>query len=164
MPGKMEKFFLIGLVGSILAGLFALFQTRSVKQYPEGSKQMKKIAAAIRTGANAYLKQQYKTVMIVFAIVFLLLAAVSFGSGGKLLSHFTPFAFISGGAWSMLAGFIGMRIATSSNARTAQDKISPAAAINATEIGFAGRNFMSIPPEFVGLIGKNHRQGFEGRR
>jgi K(+)-stimulated pyrophosphate-energized sodium pump len=81
---------------------------------------MQKLAAAIREGANAYLKQQYKTVFKVFVVVFVVLLAIAFGSGGEMLSKFTPFAFVTGGVCSMLAGFIGMKIATSSNARTAQ--------------------------------------------
>ena len=81
---------------------------------------MQKIAASIRSGANAYLKQQYTTVFKVFVVVFIILLAIAFGSGGKMLSKYTPFAFVTGGVFSMLAGFIGMKIATSSNARTAQ--------------------------------------------
>ena len=67
-----------------------------------------------------YLKHQYTTVFKVFLVVFILLLIIAFGSGGKMLSQFTPFAFLTGGIWSMLAGFIGMKIATNSNARTAQ--------------------------------------------
>ena len=88
--------------------------------FSEGSDTMKKIAASIREGANAYLKHQYTTVFKVFLVVFILLLIIAFGSGGKMLSQFTPFAFLTGGIWSMLAGFIGMKIATNSNARTAQ--------------------------------------------
>ena len=81
---------------------------------------MQKLAASIREGANAYLKRQYTTVLKVFAIVFVVLLVIAFASGGKMLSKFTPFAFVTGGIWSMLAGLVGMKIATSSNARTAQ--------------------------------------------
>ena len=56
----------------------------------------------------------------VFAVVFVVLLIIAFGSGGDMLSKFTPFAFLTGGIWSMLAGFIGMKIATNANARTAQ--------------------------------------------
>ena len=80
---------------------------------------MKKLAAAIRQGANAYLKRQYTTVAKVFAIVFVILLVMAFASGGRMLSRVTPFAFLTGGIWSMLAGLIGMKIATASNARTA---------------------------------------------
>ena len=116
----MEKLFWIGFAGAIIAGLFAVMQAKKVMTYSEGTNQMKKIAASIREGANAYLKQQYTTVFKVFVVVFIILLAMAFGSGGKMLSKFTPFAFITGGVFSMLAGFIGMKIATSSNARTAQ--------------------------------------------
>ncbi|WP_443602727.1 sodium-translocating pyrophosphatase, partial [Alistipes finegoldii] len=88
--------------------------------FSEGNEKMRKIAASIREGANAYLKHQYTTVFKVFLVVFILLLIIAFGSGGKMLSQFTPFAFLTGGIWSMLAGFIGMKIATNSNARTAQ--------------------------------------------
>ena len=85
----------------------------------EGDEKMVKIAAAIRSGANAYLKRQYTTVGKVFAVVFVILLAIAFLSGGKMLSRITPFAFLTGGVFSMLAGFIGMKIATNANARTA---------------------------------------------
>ena len=58
----MEQFFWIGIVGAVIALLFAYTQARKVKQYSEGTPTMQKIAAAIRKGANAYLKRQYKTV------------------------------------------------------------------------------------------------------
>jgi len=80
---------------------------------------MRKIAGAIREGADAFLKHQYTTVGKVFVVVFVVLLVIAFGSGGDMLSKFTPFAFLTGGIWSMLAGFIGMKIATRSNARTA---------------------------------------------
>ncbi len=88
--------------------------------YSEGTERMRKIAANIRAGANAYLKQQYTTVFKVFLVVFVILLVLAFATGGKMLSKFTPFAFVTGGIFSMLAGFIGMKIATNSNARTAQ--------------------------------------------
>ncbi len=116
----MEHLFWIGFVGFVVAGLFAIMQAKKVMSYSEGTERMQKLAAAIREGANAYLKQQYKTVFKVFVVVFIILLAIAFGSGGKMLSKFTPFAFVTGGVFSMLAGFIGMKIATSSNARTAQ--------------------------------------------
>ena len=116
----MEQLFFLGFAGAAVAGLFAAAQARKVLSYPEGSDKMKKLAAAIRSGANAYLKHQYETVAKVFVVVFLILAAMAFGTGGEMLSRFTPFAFVSGGVFSLLAGFIGMKIATASNARTAQ--------------------------------------------
>ena len=116
----MENLFWIGFIGALVAGLFAVIQAKKVLSYSEGSEKMRKIAANIRSGANAYLKQQYTTVFKVFIVVFLILLVIAFATGGKMLSKFTPFAFVTGGIFSMLAGFIGMKIATNSNARTAQ--------------------------------------------
>ena len=116
----MENLFWIGFIGAIIAGLFAVTQAKKVMTYSEGTEKMQKIAASIRAGANAYLKQQYTTVFKVFVVVFIALLIIAFASGGKMLSKFTPFAFVTGGVFSMLAGFIGMKIATNSNARTAQ--------------------------------------------
>ena len=118
----MENFFWIGIVGALIALLFAYSQAKKVKQYSEGTPTMQKIAAAIRKGANAYLKRQYKTVALIFAVIAVILAILAFVpwiNGEGLVSKFVPFAFITGGFYSCLAGFIGMRIATSSNARTA---------------------------------------------
>ena len=116
----VEKYLWIGFIGAVLALLFAVIQRKKVMSYSEGNATMQKIAKSIREGANAYLKHQYTTVAKVFAVVFVVLLIIAFGSGGDMLSKFTPFAFLTGGIWSMLAGFIGMKIATNANARTAQ--------------------------------------------
>ena len=116
----MDNLFWIGFVGAVLALAFAWIQRGKVMSYSEGTEKMQKIAASIREGANAYLKHQYTTVAKVFVVVFVILVVIAFASGGQMLSKFTPFAFLTGGIWSMLAGFIGMKIATNSNARTAQ--------------------------------------------
>ena len=116
----MDNLFWIGFIGAALALAFAWIQRGKVMSYSEGTEKMQKIAASIREGANAYLKHQYTTVAKVFVVVFVILLIIAFASGGQMLSKFTPFAFLTGGIWSMLAGFIGMKIATNSNARTAQ--------------------------------------------
>ena len=116
----MEQLYLVGFLGAAAAILFAWVQSRRVLSYSEGSEAMRKIAAAIRSGADAYLKHQYATVAKVFLVVFVLLLLMAFGTGGEMLSQFTPFAFLTGGVWSMLSGLVGMKIATSANARTAQ--------------------------------------------
>ena len=115
----MENYMWIGFIGAVLALIFALAQRKKVLGYSEGNPAMEKIAANIRKGANAYLKHQYTTVAKVFVVVFVILLIIAFASHGEMLSKFTPFAFLTGGIWSMLAGFIGMKIATSANARTA---------------------------------------------
>ena len=60
----MENLFWIGFIGAALAGIYALLQTKKVLSFSEGTEKMKKIAGAIREGANAYLQRQYKTVQI----------------------------------------------------------------------------------------------------
>lgn len=112
----MENFFWVGLVGAILALLFAYTQSRKVMAFSEGTEVMKKIAAAIRKGANAYLNRQYKTVAKFFIVMVIVFAVLAFFG---LVSPFVPFSFISGGFYSSLAGFVGMKIATAANSRTA---------------------------------------------
>ena len=72
----MSNMFWIGLAGALAALLFAVFQFKKVMAFSEGNDTMKKIAAAIRAGANAYLKHQYTTVAKVFFVVFLILGEV----------------------------------------------------------------------------------------
>ena len=115
----MENLFWIGFVGAAVALIFALLQRNKVMKYSEGDEKMAKIAASIRQGANAYLKRQYTTVAKVFLVVFVILLIIAIASKGEMLSRVTPFAFLTGGIWSMLAGLIGMKIATNANARTA---------------------------------------------
>ncbi len=112
----MENFFWIGFVGSVIALLFAVIQGRKVLSFSEGTPVMQKIASAIRKGANAYLKRQYKTVAIFFVVMAIILGILA---AFDMVSVFVPFAFVTGGIFSCLSGFIGMKIATSSNARTA---------------------------------------------
>ena len=116
----MDSYYWIGFVGFVVAIVYALFRAKKVMSYSEGTEKMQEIAASIREGANAYLKRQYTAVAKVFAIVFVVLLAMAFGTNGTMLSKFTPFAFLTGGLWSMLAGLIGMKIATQANSRTAQ--------------------------------------------
>ena len=108
--------FAVGVVGALLALCFAFLQSRKVLNFGEGTDRMKKLAAAIRAGANAYLKRQFKVVAIVYVIIIAALAVLA------VLGHvtpFIPFAFLSGGVFSQLSAFIGMRIATRANVRTA---------------------------------------------
>ena len=114
----LDNLFWIGLVGALAALLFAWGQRSKVMSFSEGNDTMKKIAAAIREGANAYLKHQYTTVAKVFFVVFLVLLLMAYFQ--MLDNWFIPFAFLTGGIYSALAGFVGMKIATSANARTAQ--------------------------------------------
>ncbi len=113
----MEKFLVFFTFGaSLLALLFALLTAFKVMKFSEGNDLMKKISYAIRIGANAYLKRQYKIVAIFFVLMF---AVLSVMAAFKLLTPYVPFAFITGGFFSALSGFIGMKISTNANARTA---------------------------------------------
>ena len=103
-------------VGAAIALLFALFTAKKVLKATEGTDKMKKISSAIKDGANAYLKRQYVIVSVFFAVMFVVLLIMALSG---LLTVYVPFAFITGGFFSALSGFVGMKIATSSNARTA---------------------------------------------
>ena len=160
----MDNLFWIGFVGAALALIFAYLQKCKVMKCSEGDEKMVKIASSIRAGANAYLKQQYSTVAKVFAVVFVILLIISFASKGQMLSRVTPFAFLTGGIWSMLAGLIGMKIATAANARTANAAHESlnhglnVAFSSGTVMGFTvvGLGILDITLWFIGLryIGK----------
>ena len=113
----MENLFWLGFAGALIALIFALTQAKKVLKFSEGAELMQKLASSIRKGANAYLKRQYTTVAKIFIIVFVILLILAWR--GMLDNWFIPFAFLTGGIWSGLAGFVGMKIATSANARTA---------------------------------------------
>ena len=103
-------------VASVLALLFAVLKAKKVLGFDEGTDAMKKISLSVRQGANAYLNRQYRIVIIFFAVMFAVLGIMALNG---LLTGFVPFAFLTGGFFSGLSGFIGMKIATSANARTA---------------------------------------------
>ncbi len=108
---------LLTLFGSVAALLFAWGRARRVLAFPEGSERMKKISSSIHQGAMAYLRRQYRILIGFFAGMFLILIGMAaFG----FLTWFVPFAFVTGGFFSGLSGFVGMQIATRANARTAQ--------------------------------------------
>ena len=107
---------LLTLCGSVIALLFAFTRAKKVLKFSQGTDQMKKISSSIHQGAMAYLRRQYRILIIFFAGMFLILlimAALGF------LTWFVPFAFVTGGFFSGLSGFVGMQIATRANARTA---------------------------------------------
>ncbi|MDD5060254.1 MAG: sodium-translocating pyrophosphatase [Candidatus Omnitrophica bacterium] len=108
---------LLAPVGSILALGFAFYLALSILKMDEGTDKMKEIAQAVRVGAQAYLKRQYLGVSMFFVVVFFILLAMAMKN---YLVIFVPFAFLTGGLFSGLSGFIGMTIATQSSSRTAQ--------------------------------------------
>lgn len=146
----IDSLFFLGFIGAAIAGLFAVIQAKKVKNYSEGNVKMQKIAESIRSGADAYLRQQYKTVFGVFTVVFALLLAIVLISDGKMLSVFTPFAFITGGVFSMLAGLIGMKVATNSNARTAQ--AASESLNNGLRVAFSAGSVMGFTVVSLGML------------
>lgn len=103
-------------IGAVLALLFAWYLASRVLKADRGSEIMKKISSAISQGANAYLKRQYTGVLIFFCVMFVILLILALN---HYLTIFVPFAFMTGGFFSGLSGFIGMKIATAANGRTA---------------------------------------------
>ncbi len=108
---------LIGTGASALALIWAYHFYREMLTADEGTDLMREIAASVRKGADAYLRQQYKWVLIVFLVVAALLALASLQF--RLLSALTPIAFLTGGLFSGLCGWFGMKTATSASSRTA---------------------------------------------
>lgn len=104
-------------IASIVALGMAWYFFRSMMNEDEGTDRMKEIAEHVRKGAMAYLKQQYKVVAIVFAVLAIVFAFMAYGL--KVQNPWVPFAFLTGGLFSGLAGFFGMKTATYASARTA---------------------------------------------
>ena len=112
----INLFYLVPFAAVVALG-FAWYFFRQMMKESEGSATMKEIALFVRKGAMAYLKQQYKVVTIVFVILALFFAVLAYGFGVQ--NSWVPFAFLTGGFFSGLAGFIGMKTATYASARTA---------------------------------------------
>ena len=104
-------------IASIVALVMAYLFFRSMMKADEGTPRMKEIALYVRKGAMAYLKQQYKVVLIVFIILAVIFSIMAYGFGVQ--NPWVPFAFLTGGFFSGLAGFFGMKTATYASARTA---------------------------------------------
>lgn len=113
----MDPLFYLVPVASIVALFFAWLFYHQMKKESEGTPTMKEIAQYVREGAMAYLKQQYKVVLIVFIILAIFFAILAYGF--HVQNPWVPFAFLTGGFFSGLAGYIGMRTATYASARTA---------------------------------------------
>ncbi len=109
--------FLLAPLGSLLALGFAGYLAGWILRQDEGGEKIREIARAVREGAGGYLKRQYSGVAVFFAVVFIILFWLS---RAGYLAVFVPFAFLSGGFFSALAGYIGMNIATRASSRTAQ--------------------------------------------
>ena len=112
----MSDIFILVPLASILALVFAWFFFKSLMKNSEGTDRMKEIAQYVREGAMAYLKRQYKVVGIVFVILVILLTIMAYFD---VQNPFVPIAFLTGGFFSGLCGFLGMKTATHASARTA---------------------------------------------
>jgi K(+)-stimulated pyrophosphate-energized sodium pump len=117
----MNEVFLLIPLASLIALGFAFYFFRKMMQEEEGTATMQKIASHVRKGAMAYLKQQYKIVGIVFIVLMVFFMILAFGFGVQ--NQWVPFAFLTGGIFSGLAGFIGMKTATYASARTANASV-----------------------------------------
>ena len=115
--GAFGFFWLVGVAGAVLALYKAWEFYKWMESQSPGTPRMVEIAGYVRTGADAYLRQQYKVVAAIFVVIFLLLAVMAFAL--KVQSAWVPFAFISGGFFSGLAGWFGMKTATLASNRTA---------------------------------------------
>lgn len=113
----LNNLFWIIPVCSVIALVFAWYFFKNMMKHEEGSDLMKKIALYVRQGAMAYLKQQYKVVTIVFIVLSAIFAFLAYGL--KIQNPFVPFAFITGGFFSGLAGYFGMKTATYASSRAA---------------------------------------------
>lgn len=113
----ITSIFWIVPVASVLALIFAWFFFRQMMKESEGTETMAKIASYVREGAMSYLKQQYKVVASVFLVLVILFSIMAYGFGVQ--NEWVPIAFLTGGFFSGLAGFLGMKTATYASARTA---------------------------------------------
>lgn len=118
MSSNIPLIFWLVPVAALIALGFARHFFVQMKRQSEGTETMKTIAGHVRKGAMAYLRQQYKIVGIVFLVLCIFFAVLAYGFGVQ--NPWVPFAFLTGGFFSGLAGFIGMKTATYASARTAQ--------------------------------------------
>ncbi|MHC5021266.1 MAG: sodium-translocating pyrophosphatase, partial [Planctomycetota bacterium] len=118
MGNEFYAWLALGGGGAIIALIFAYVFFRTMKAADPGNEKMQEIAKHVRDGAFAYLKQQYKVVGLVFVVLFIIFSIMSYGMG--LLPGLVPFAFLSGGIFSGICGFLGMNTATLASNRTAE--------------------------------------------
>jgi len=143
----MGNLFLVVPVLSVGALVWAWMLTTGIMKKEEGTDRMKEIAQAVREGASAYLSSQYKAVSVFFALVFFVLFGIELLGNKNFL---VPFAFLTGGFCSALAGFIGMKIATASSARTAN--ACRASLNDGLRVAFSSGSVMGFSVVGLGLL------------
>lgn len=137
----------VSLAAALIGLAFAVYKFFWVKKQPEGTKEMANIAAKVRKGAMAYLKRQYKTVGIFFVVMIIIICIMA---ACDLLTWFVPFAFLSGGFFSGLSGFVGMKIATYANSRTANG--AKESLNRGLKIAFSSGTVMGLTVVGLGLL------------
>jgi K(+)-stimulated pyrophosphate-energized sodium pump len=141
----------VAIGAGVVALLFALWKTAWINKQDAGTDKMKEIGAAIREGAMAFLKRQYKVLAIFVVTVGILLAAANSGSWGKTYMSLVAVSFVVGAFCSALSGFFGMRVATAANMRTTNGarKGLP----QALAVAFAGGTVMGMCVVGLGVVG-----------
>ena len=144
----MTPLFYLVPAAALLALLFAWIFFRQMYKESEGTPTMQEIAQYVREGAMAYLTQQYKVVVIVFLVLAVFFAILAYGFGVQ--NPWVPFAFLTGGFFSGLAGFVGMKTATYASARTANATMH---SLNAgLKIAFRSGAVMGLTVVGLGLL------------
>ncbi len=142
-----NSLFYIAPAGSVIALLFAWIFYRMVMKYSEGTDQMRDIAASVREGASAFLRRQYSVVTLVFIVIMLILAVLAYFG---VQNMFVPVAFLTGGFFSGLCGYLGMKMSTNASARTANGASS---SLNlALKIAFRSGAVMGLVVVGFGLL------------
>ena len=143
----MQYLVFLAPLAAVLGLLFSIFTSRKIFKVSIGSELMAKISSSIRKGAQAYLSRQYRVVLIFFLIMFIVLLILSFLG---FLSIYVAFAFLTGGFFSGLSGYIGMKVATAANARTAN---AASQSLNkGLRVAFSAGSVMGFTVVSLGLI------------
>ncbi len=137
-------------VAAAVAIIYVIAMIFYVLRKDPGNEKIQEISSYIREGASAYLKRQYSVVAIFFIVMFGILAAIAYGSDGKLLAKFVPYAFLTGGFFSGLSGFIGMKVATQANGRTTW--AATKSLNSALRVAFSAGSVMGMAVVGLGLL------------
>ncbi|NLD18850.1 MAG: sodium-translocating pyrophosphatase, partial [Clostridiales bacterium] len=140
----MNVLAIVAVCAAIVGLLVAVFLATWIKKAPEGTDRMKEISGFIREGAFAFLKREYKVMIIVIAVLFLLI--------GLCLNWITAILYVCGAVLSVLAGFFGMNVATLGNVRTA-NAAKESGMNKALKIAFRSGAVMGLAVSGLGLFG-----------